>query len=91
VSRLLTGVSFEPQTLRLSLVEASDGKIGGPMDQILLFCFAYDHTAGRYGPTAMKVMRIFGALTLVVLVAFLVRHWRRDARRQGPATLGASS
>jgi protein SCO1/2 len=91
ISRVLTGVAFEPQTLRLSLVEASNGKIGGPMDQILLFCFAYDHTAGRYGPTAMRVMRIFGALTLVVLATFLALNWRRDLRRHRAPHLGASS
>ncbi len=91
VSRVLTGVAFEPQTLRLSLVEASNGKIGSPMDQILLFCFAYDHTAGRYGPTAMKLMRVFGALTLVALTGFLVANWRRDVHRKARPSLGASS
>jgi len=91
ISRTITGIVFEPQTLRLALVEASDGKIGGPMDQLLLFCFAYDHTAGRYGPTALKLVRLFALLTLIVLAAFLAANWRRDARRQRAERLGAHS
>ena len=91
LSRTITGVAFEPETVRLALVEASEGKIGSPMDQLLLFCFAYDHTAGRYGPTAMKVMRLFGLLTMLVLAVFLAALWRREARRHRPANLGASS
>jgi protein SCO1/2 len=91
LSRTVTGVVFEPRTLRLALVEASDGKIGSPVDQLLLFCFAYDHTAGRYGPTALRLVRLFGLLTAVALAAFLWVSARRDARRQRAARLGASS
>jgi protein SCO1/2 len=91
LSRYLYGVVFEEQTLRLSLVEASDGKIGTAMDQVLLFCFAYDHTEGRYGPAAMNLMRGFAALTLLVLAVFLAAQWRRDAARRHAVTLGAQS
>ena len=91
LSRTITGVVFEPQTLRLALVEASSGKIGTPVDQFLLFCFAYDHTAGRYGPTAMKLMRLFGLMTLVAMGILLAAFWRRDLRRHRGANLGASS
>lgn len=83
LARYLYGVWFEPQTLRLSLVEASDGAIGSTMDQVLLFCFAYDHTQGRYGPAAFKIMRAGGALTVVILGAFLVGlGWRRKDRKK---------
>jgi protein SCO1/2 len=91
ISRVVTGVMFEPQTLRLALVEASDGRIGSPMDQLILFCFAYDHTAGRYGPAAMKIMRVGGLLTLLVLVGFLAANHRREARRHRAASAGAGS
>ncbi|MFN8177191.1 MAG: SCO family protein [bacterium] len=91
LSRLITGVLFDPQTLRLALVEASHGKIGSPVDHFLLFCYAYDHTAGRYGPTAFKIMRLGGALTVAVLALFLLWIWRRDVHRHRVAGLGASS
>ena len=91
LSRYLYGVMFEPTTLRLSLVEASNGKIGSAMDQFLLFCFAYDHTEGRYGPAAMNLMRAFGAMCVVVLGVFLAGHWKREMRRKRVASLGAQS
>jgi protein SCO1/2 len=91
LSRFLSGVVFDPQTLRLSLVEASDGKIGSPIDQFLLFCFSYDHTKGRYGPAALKIMRLVAALSVLVLGLFLVTYWRREAHRRGPASSGVRS
>lgn len=91
ISRTLYGVMFDPQTLRLSLVEASDGRIGSPMDQVLLFCFAYDHTEGRYGPAAMRIMQAGGALTLLALAILLVAHRKRDTRRAHVAAEGARS
>ena len=91
LSRYLYGVAFDPATLRLSLVEASDGKIGSPVDQIILFCFAYDHTEGRYGPAAMNLMRAFAAFTVIVVGLWLASAWRRSARRRHRETLGAHS
>ncbi|MBZ0267669.1 SCO family protein [bacterium] len=89
LSRYLYGVVFDPRTLRLSLVEASDGKIGTTTDQVLLFCFAYDHTEGRYGPAAMNLMRAAGAVVVVLLGAFIALNIRRERRRGHPASLGA--
>jgi protein SCO1/2 len=81
VSRYLYGVEYDPQTIRLSLVEAAEGKIGSAMDQILLFCFHYDETKGRYGPAAAAVMRIGGTLTLLGLGVVVLVFWRRGAAR----------
>jgi len=91
LSRYLYGVMFDPRTLRLSLVEASDGRIGSPVDQVLLFCFAYDHTQGRYGPAVMNIMRAGAALTLLVLAVFLAVYWRRESHRGHAPSLGARS
>ena len=79
VSRYLYGVEYDPQTIRLSLVEASEGKIGSAMDQVLLFCFHYDETKGRYGPAAAALMRTGAALTVLCLGCMLYAFWRRGA------------
>jgi protein SCO1/2 len=79
LSRYLYGVEYDPQTLRMSLLEASQGKIGTPVDQLLLFCFHYDATSGRYGPSAFNLMRLAGAVMLVVVAAMLVVYWRRES------------
>jgi len=82
ISRYLYGVRFEEKTLRLSLVEASEGKIGTTTDHFLLTCFQYDGRQGKYALAAMGLMRIGGAVTLVVLICVLVWLFRREARRK---------
>lgn len=82
VARYLYGVSFDAQTLRLSLVEASEGRIGGSMDKVLLFCFQYDSSVGRYGPAARRLMSVAGYVTVVVLGLWLIQLRRRDRRRK---------
>ncbi len=84
VSRYLGGVKFDPQTLRLALVEAGEGKAGSTFDQVLLYCFHYDETAGRYGPAALHLMQLAGGLSVVVLGGVLLVFWRRDVRRKAP-------
>ena len=82
LSRYLYGVVFEPKTIKYSLVEAAGGRIGSPLDQIILFCFHYDAEAGAYTPVAMNIMRLGGLLTAVVLGAVVGTFWIRDRRKQ---------
>lgn len=93
LSRYLYGVEYPPQTVRLALLEASQGKIGTTMDRVLLFCFQYDETAGRYGPSALKIMKAGGVLTLVFLGGLLGIYWLRElskARHSEPVSEGKS-
>jgi protein SCO1/2 len=78
VSRYLYGVEYDPQTLRLSLLEAADGKIGTTVDQILLFCYHYDAESGRYGPAAFRLMQVGGGLTVLVMGGGIWMLWRRE-------------
>ena len=90
VSRYLYGVRYDPQTIRFSLLEAGQGKIGTTMDQILLFCFHYDADKGRYGPAAFRLMQLGGGTTVLVLGGVLLMFWRREKRRtrKNPGVLG---
>ncbi len=82
LSRYLYGIDYDPQTLRLSLVEASEGKIGSTIDRLILTCFHYDPSTNRYAPLAMNIMRLGGGITVVVLGIVLTTLWIRDARRK---------
>ena len=82
ISRYLYGIKFEPRDLRLSLVEASEGKVGSTLDRFLLYCYHYDATAGRYAPVAKNIMRVGGALTVLVLGGALLVFWARELRRK---------
>lgn len=84
VSRYLYGVQFPEQTLRLSLVEAGEGKVGSTLDKVLLYCFHYDAEAGRYGPVARNIMQLGAGMTCVVLVLGLIPFWFRRRRHVPP-------
>lgn len=83
ISRYLYGIKQDPQTFRLSLVESAEGKIGTTTDRIMLICFMYDGTTGRYGPrVAMMVMQVGGAVTLVTIASLLGFLYVREHRRR---------
>jgi protein SCO1/2 len=84
VSRYLYGVEFAPKDLRLGLVEASEERLGNPVDQVLLFCYRYDPNTGRYTILTMRLLHIAAAVTLVglaTLITLLVRWERKSNRR----------
>src|SRR5688572_12965813 len=81
ISRYLYGVKYEPRTLRLSLVEASEGKIGTTVDRFILTCFHYDSYAGKYTPVAMTIMRGAGIVTVLAIATIIVWLIRREKRR----------
>jgi protein SCO1/2 len=97
VTRYMYGLQHSPQTLRLSLVEAADGKTGSALDKIVLYCFHYDAAAGKYGPVATNVMRVGGGITVVLLGAFLglmvlrERQKRHIARALGNQSQGTGT
>jgi protein SCO1/2 len=90
ISRYLYGIMPEPKTVRLTLVEASQGKIGTPMDQVLLYCFQYDGDEGKYTVAVFNIMRGVGGLTLLALGALLFVLWRREWRKK-PVPTGAQA
>jgi protein SCO1 len=82
ISRYFYDVNFPGRDLRLGLVEASNNKIGSAVDQILLYCFHYDATLGRYSASIMNMVRLMGVCTMLAIGAFVVFLQRRQARRQ---------
>jgi protein SCO1/2 len=79
VSRYFYGIDFSPKDLRLGLIEASQNKIGTLADQVMLYCYHYDPTSGKYGLAILNLIRLAGALTVggILLLIFVV------LRRQG--------
>lgn len=82
ISRYLHGVGYDPKVLRLSLVEAAQGKIGTTTDHVLLYCFQYDPTRGVYTLAAKNLMAAAAALTVLIMTAWLVPVWVRGNRRK---------
>jgi protein SCO1/2 len=78
ISRYFYGVEFPGRDLRLGLVDASQGKIGTPVDKVLLFCFQYDPAAARYSATILSIMRVGAVLTIAGLLLVILFLRRRD-------------
>src|SRR5262249_14854209 len=77
ISRYFYGVEFPGRDLRLGLVDASEGRIGTPVDKVLLYCFQYDPSAARYSATIIVIMRVGSGLTvagLALLILFVPRR-----------------
>jgi protein SCO1/2 len=90
VSRYFYGVEYAPRDVRLGLVEASQSKIGNPVDQILLFCYHYDPATGKYGAAAVNLLRAASAGFVLLCGGFLLIVWRRELRtgRRTPTRAG---
>lgn len=82
VSQTITGLAYDPGTVRLALVEAGEGKVGNLLDQVLLFCFHYDPVKGRYTPVVMNIVRLAGGVTVLALGTLVGTLLRRERRRR---------
>lgn len=80
ISRYLYGIEYAPKDLRLALVESAAGRLGSPVDSILLACYRYDPVHGRYGAYAMGILRLAALATLATLVGFVAVSLRRERR-----------
>ena len=78
ISRYFYGIQYPARDLRLGLVEAAAGKIGSPMDQILLFCYHYDPATGKYGLVILNIVRAACLATLLGLAGFITILFRGE-------------
>lgn len=86
ISRYLHGIQISPQTLRLSLIEASNGKIGSVFEQAMMFCFQFDPKKNKYTLYAWNIMRVGALLMLVLLAVILIPVWWRENNQNGTRT-----
>jgi protein SCO1/2 len=84
MARYYYGIEFAERDLRLGLMEAASGRIGSRADQVLLYCFHYDPQTGKYGLAIMRVIRIVGTATVLVLVIAILVWLRRERRPRKP-------
>jgi protein SCO1/2 len=83
ISRYSLDVTFPPDQTKLALIDASNGTIGTPVDQFIMWCFSYDPDRGSYVLAAWRLMRLGAATTVLMLLVTLVPYWigkKRSAR-----------
>jgi len=85
IAQYYYGVEFAPKDLRLGLIQASQGKIGNLVDEVLLYCYHYNPDTGKYGAIINRVLQLAAGATILILGTFLVVMFRLDsARRKRP-------
>jgi protein SCO1/2 len=81
LSRYLYGIDYAAKDLKLGLIESAENRIGGVADQLLLYCFHYDPSTGKYGFAILSVIRLFAIFTLAGMAAMGFVFWKRNKAR----------
>lgn len=83
ISRYLGGIMFDPKDMKLALNEATNGKIGTFVENVLLYCFHYDPQANKYSLAAFNLVRMGGVVIIGILLIWLLPFWLRNRKREG--------
>ena len=78
VSQYIHGMQLPKDDTRQALVEASNGKVGSPVDLVMLYCFQFDPNANTYTADAFNLMKVASVLTVLALGGMLYLFWRRE-------------
>jgi protein SCO1/2 len=65
LTRVLSGLGLSGADMRLALVEAGQGKVGGIADQVHLLCYGFDPARGTYN---LEIARLLGASALATML-----------------------
>ncbi|MBL9102850.1 MAG: SCO family protein [Myxococcales bacterium] len=80
IARYVYGLSYVGNDLKFGLLEAAEGRVGTTLDRFILSCFHYDASLGRYGLFAFGLLRLAGALSVLLIGTALLIFWRRERR-----------
>jgi len=87
LNRVITGSTFEPDDVRLAILETGKGEKASFWDKVKLSCLTWDSRSNSYTLTAMTVMRIGGVVTMLAIGTMIYVMIRRERRRATtPAT-----
>jgi protein SCO1 len=81
LSRYFYGIDYSPKDLKFGIMDSSQSKIGNPAEQLLLYCFHYDPSKGKYGLAILNIIRLGGVATLFGLGTFFYVFWRRNKKK----------
>jgi protein SCO1 len=82
LSQYYLGVEYSPKDLRLGLVEASEHKIGSPVDAIMTYCYHYDPLLSRHSLVVARVVQLGCLVTLICLGSYMIVMFRRDRKAE---------
>ena len=70
ITRYMNGIYFLPFELKMSIIDASEGKSGPTINKVLQYCYSYDPEGQEY---VLNITKITGTLIIFIgLIVFLV-------------------
>jgi protein SCO1/2 len=81
IAHYFFGISYSARDLKLALTEAGNGKIGSPVEQIMLFCYDFDPLTGKYTLAVTRLLQVLGTAMVAILATFIGVMLFRDHRR----------
>ena len=80
ITRYMNGIYFLPFELKMSILEAAEGKSGPTINRVLQYCYSYDPEGQKY---VMNVTKVAGTLIIFMgLVLFLVLVFVRKRKKE---------
>jgi protein SCO1/2 len=84
IARAFDGVRFDAHDVRAAVVEAADGRLGTPVERLLLLCGALDPLHGRHAVAVMATVRALALVMVLLLGGWIRRHRRAPADGAAP-------
>jgi protein SCO1 len=86
LARYFYGVEYAPKDMKFGIMEASENRVGSPVDKLALYCYHYDPATGKYGLVILNVIRLGGIVTLLALGIMFVVFWQRNKHKKTDLT-----
>jgi protein SCO1/2 len=83
ISKYLLGVRFGGAELASAIKDAESKKIGSPVQQLILLCSSLQLLSGPYSKYILGSVRVFAALLVLGLAAYIIKARKRPAGGQG--------
>lgn len=80
LSRYFYGIDYSPKDVKFGLIESADSKVGSVADELMLYCFHYDPSTGKYGFQILSALRLTAIATLLGMGLMGFVFWRRNKR-----------
>lgn len=80
VTRYLYSPSIDGNTLKMALVEGSEGKLGSSLDAFALWCMQYDPEKNQYSAVAYRMLGLGAAAFVMMMLGLTAPFWFASKR-----------
>jgi protein SCO1/2 len=80
INRYLFGLKPNTPDLKLGLLDASQGKLGSAVDQVVLRCYRFSPDSGQYNLAVVRLIQVVGSVFVVIMFGVIIWLWRREAK-----------